>query len=274
MSKNILLLIFTSAIGICSLGHNDAFAKGVYYTSINPSGPQFGQHCFAWDQWPDWATYNDWKKVGSAGYENYLILQTNTETTLDSLPRSPWPEVPDTYLYWWTDHQVAPPHGTWAGYEWTIPETGLGSNQLITGFTINGGYWNYPAGGSAPFFIQLLDGDGNVLWSYDANGLATWIGSAFPPNAMGHFPEHKTKTIRLIMNANGEPHWAWANNSAYLGLIIVFTVDDLPSCGDVVHPYPLGDFDKNCVVDLLDLQQFSLDWLECNDPNNTAQCGS
>ncbi|MFH1614580.1 MAG: DNRLRE domain-containing protein [Planctomycetota bacterium] len=41
---------------------------------------------------------------------------------------------------------------------------------------------------------------------------------------------------------------------------------DLPMCGDVNHPYPVGDFDKNCTVDITDLSVVIEKWLSCNDP--------
>ncbi len=298
MSKNIKLLFSICVLGSCVLGYNNAFAKGVYYDYINPPGdpdpwtvntsgvynPPYGDHCFVWGQWPDFATYNDWVKVGSDGYEaqNELILQTNTDPYgPDRVPRSPWPDTPETYFYWWSDHQFLPTFDTWAGYEWTVPETGPGSDQIITGFTINGGWFNYPADDVAPYFVELHDGDGNVLWSWDTlydgpwgSWTPPWIGYGnFLPNTVSYFPEHRTKTIRIVFKANNVPHWVWATNSAYLGLTVIFTVDDVPWCGDAGHPYPKGDFDKNCVVDLHDFDQFSLDWLECNDPNNES-CGS
>lgn len=39
-----------------------------------------------------------------------------------------------------------------------------------------------------------------------------------------------------------------------------------PVCGDVNHPYPIGDVDKNCIVDLGDLAMMSQHWLEDNRP--------
>jgi hypothetical protein len=34
-------------------------------------------------------------------------------------------------------------------------------------------------------------------------------------------------------------------------------------CGDAAHPYPVGDFNKDCLVDFFDFAIFSLHWLEC-----------
>ena len=39
-----------------------------------------------------------------------------------------------------------------------------------------------------------------------------------------------------------------------------------PACGDYAHPYPVGDVDKNCIVDMHDLAQMAADWLVCTAP--------
>ncbi len=41
---------------------------------------------------------------------------------------------------------------------------------------------------------------------------------------------------------------------------------DARKCGDECHPYPLGDIDKNCIVDFNDFGLFALTWLECTKP--------
>ena len=49
----------------------------------------------------------------------------------------------------------------------------------------------------------------------------------------------------------------------------IFTVPIfyVPTCGDANHPYPLGDFNKDCHVDTEDLLILILDyWLECTAP--------
>lgn len=38
-------------------------------------------------------------------------------------------------------------------------------------------------------------------------------------------------------------------------------------CGDLLHPYPVGDLNEDCDVNLLDLALMSLHWLECTHPN-------
>ncbi len=40
----------------------------------------------------------------------------------------------------------------------------------------------------------------------------------------------------------------------------------LPSCGDADHPYPVGDLNHDCRVDMFDLAILSSNWLECTAP--------
>ena len=42
--------------------------------------------------------------------------------------------------------------------------------------------------------------------------------------------------------------------------------DYLPYCGDIDHPYPVGDFNLDCRVDLADYAMFAAQWLECTAP--------
>ncbi|MCK4998711.1 MAG: hypothetical protein KAS23_04220, partial [Anaerohalosphaera sp.] len=39
------------------------------------------------------------------------------------------------------------------------------------------------------------------------------------------------------------------------------------NCGDATHPYPIGDINKDCVVDLFDFAMMSGHWLDDNNPN-------
>ena len=41
---------------------------------------------------------------------------------------------------------------------------------------------------------------------------------------------------------------------------------NVPMCGDINHPYPIGDVDKNCIVDLGDIALLSTHWLEDSRP--------
>jgi hypothetical protein len=45
--------------------------------------------------------------------------------------------------------------------------------------------------------------------------------------------------------------------------------NSIPRCGDPNHPYPVGDLNQDCRVDLLDLAILASHWLECTAP----ECG-
>ena len=297
MGKNILLSIFVCMLLVCSSGYNNAFGKGIYYPDVTdaslmwdykpyevdpingnyPNGCPFpapaSLHAFVWGQWPDWSTYNDWTTVdsGNSDSDDHWTLTTDIDILADSLPHGIGDPVPNTNvvnLCWYSPIQIVSRYGTFAGYRWTVPQTGPGSDQIIVGAHISHGRYNYPTGTVAPAIWELQDGDGNVLWAHVPP--IDWINNNFAPNATSYWPDNSTKSIQIVLHVdlNYQPHWIWPGNSAYLGEIALFTIDDIPRCGDALYPYPTGDFNKDCVVDYYDFAQFSLAWLQCNDPQN------
>jgi len=48
-------------------------------------------------------------------------------------------------------------------------------------------------------------------------------------------------------------------------------VQYVPVCGDLWHPYPVGDLDRDCYVNWSDFSVFASQWLMCTDPND-PQC--
>jgi len=44
-----------------------------------------------------------------------------------------------------------------------------------------------------------------------------------------------------------------------------------PRCGDLDHPYPMGDVNKDCYFDMADISMMAADWLSCTNPN--PPCG-
>jgi len=79
-------------------------------------------------------------------------------------------------------------------------------------------------------------------------------------------PEEAT----YLLFVQGEAHPAWTHSEIGMttdGIIgetiIAYAV---PQCGDPNHPYPLGDLNQDCHVDLLDLAILALHWLECTAP--------
>jgi len=76
-----------------------------------------------------------------------------------------------------------------------------------------------------------------------------------------------------LLFAQGEAHPDWTNpkmgmtTDGIVGETIIAYAT--PQCGDPNHPYPVGDLNGDCHVDLLDLAILALHWLECTAP----ECG-
>jgi hypothetical protein len=76
-----------------------------------------------------------------------------------------------------------------------------------------------------------------------------------------------------LLFAQGEAHPAWRSPGMGMPLegivgetIIGYAVQQPPQCGDPNHPYPPGDINQDCNVNLLDLAVVALHWLECTAP--------
>jgi len=74
-----------------------------------------------------------------------------------------------------------------------------------------------------------------------------------------------------LLFVQGEAHPAWTHpeigmtTDGIVGeTIIAYAV---PQCGDPEHPYPPGDLNQDCHVNLLDLAILALHWLECTAPD-------
>ncbi|MBN2841845.1 MAG: hypothetical protein JXM68_02080 [Sedimentisphaerales bacterium] len=51
-----------------------------------------------------------------------------------------------------------------------------------------------------------------------------------------------------------------------LGLYTFSVVSPDPRCGDLEHPYPMGDVNHDCYVDMVDIAMLAANWLSCSDP--------
>jgi hypothetical protein len=151
---------------------------------------------------------------------------------------------------------------TVAGYQYTIPATGAGSDQFIVGFAIYGGRWSYASPPNNPLEWQALDEQGNVLWRYDNTGNP---GSFLQAEPVAYFPLKATKKISFIMKTSGGK-WMWGGNYAYLQGVRLYTVPYTPMCGDATHPYPTGDLNHDCKVNFADFAEFAKNWLVCYSP--------
>ena len=62
----------------------------------------------------------------------------------------------------------------------------------------------------------------------------------------------------------------WSTVAERPELVILYSTIE---CGDGLHPYPIGDFNEDCVVDVSDLSIFSIHWLDCTDGNPPCNYG-
>jgi len=78
-----------------------------------------------------------------------------------------------------------------------------------------------------------------------------------------------------LLFVQGEAHPDWTNpemgmtTDGIVGeTIIGYAVQQQTQCGDRNHPYPVGDLNQDCRVNLLDLAILTLHWLECTAPES------
>jgi len=90
----------------------------------------------------------------------------------------------------------------------------------------------------------------------------SWLLSEVAPR----LPQEAT----YLLFIQGEAHPCWTDpkmgmtTDGIVGETIIGYA--VPQCGDPNHPYPLGDLNQDCRVDLLDLAVLALHWLECTAP--------
>jgi hypothetical protein len=84
------------------------------------------------------------------------------------------------------------------------------------------------------------------------------------------------KRSAVCPNIYGFSNWSGssANNSAAMTTITMDSAKTLTgqfvnvsSCGDECHPYPIGDFSKDCRVSLIDFADLAQAWQECTAPS-------
>ena len=106
--------------------------------------------------------------------------------------------------------------------------------------------------------------DGHEEWPTDE--VSCIIGYENDGECFYRLPEEAT----YLLFAQGEAHPSWAGPDMGMqpGGIIGETIIGyaMPQCGDPNHPYPQGDLNQDCRVDLLDFAAIALHWLECTAP--------
>jgi hypothetical protein len=165
---------------------------------------------YHWDQWTK-ATINDWTKVGSAGYETYFNLVSNVDNPNDTL--DPYAQTNDTWLR--IEAAAAPspntvPAGTWAGYEWSVPE---GVNEEVISAWLPG-YFNFLTGSME---LRITDVNENVLWS--ASPTADWVDLS--PTF------DNVDTLRIIAYATAD-HNLWGSGNFLFANPIYLNTETIP----------------------------------------------
>ena len=74
-------------------------------------------------------------------------------------------------------------------------------------------------------------------------------------------------TAEMMQQATFDPPWNFATIWGIdEGQTYPYLMKLSPTCGDPLHPYPIGDLNFDCHVDFADFVVFSTHWLECTDP--------
>ncbi|MBN2211986.1 MAG: hypothetical protein JW709_11375 [Sedimentisphaerales bacterium] len=76
--------------------------------------------------------------------------------------------------------------------------------------------------------------------------------------------------VKIPQTSTGEDnpnYYPWIHLTASETLTPVFQVVEFQGvCGDDCHPFPMADFNSDCIVDLMDFAIISRHWLECTQP--------
>lgn len=211
-----------------------------------------GDCVFFYNQYgsPAWETINDWVPVGSSGYQTYFTLDSQTACTENAVDT----QSLKTMLQISAPASVVVPAGTWAGYEFTVPNGSIWPfEDIVQWYTA--GYFNFPATSE----LRLLDESGNVLWTYNTGGWIDSTSSVFPV----------TGKVRLIIYQT-QTAWVWQGNVAYSNMRSLYTkprpvwfgyyqvdgfgfgngLDDVGSFSNIAH-IALGNYTTNDQLDAL-----------------------
>ena len=85
------------------------------------------------------------------------------------------------------------------------------------------------------------------------------LGSHINTPAEDFCPYISADGFTLYLDSNGRGGYGYYDKYA----VPIF---DVPTCGDANHPYPVGDLNKDCHVDLYDFLVIVDHWLECTAP--------
>ena len=86
-------------------------------------------------------------------------------------------------------------------------------------------------------------------------------GSIYVASELGNVVRYDINDSRLTDFLSG------ITNPQYLALVPAPAEPPTPECGDALHPYPVGDFNEDCIVGLEDLSMLLVNWLGCTHPD-------
>ena len=148
---------------------------------------------------------------------------------------------------------------------WGTP-TNLGS-------TVNSSSGDYQpsisADGLSLFFVSVRPGG----LGYDEDIWVTTRASVSDPwgTPVNLGPQINTPAADFCpsISADGSTFYFTSSGRGGYGYYDVFQalIFSVPTCGDLEHPYPVGDLNEDCHVDIADLEMLIDHWLECTAPD-------
>lgn len=133
-----------------------------------------------------------------------------------------------------------------------------GSGYLSTGVSAQFGQWH-------EFEFVFYPGSDSTSHTYDAyvsigGGPKILLGTGVSTGEKV-FDEYSNARMTLLMDAPADGESAV---SCYYDDLLIQKVAPAV-CGDETHPYPVGDFNEDCLVDLADFALLAQNWMTCTD---------
>jgi len=140
--------------------------------------------------------------------------------------------------------------GAYVGFRYQAP-----AGQVITGVTISEVFISLEP---LTMTVQITDAAGVVKSQAVRASSGDWVQNL---SATGL----NTSAIDIRYANTGTGTWAateWPGNGLIIKSVEVTTAPLAPVCGDTLHPYPIGDLDQDCLVNLADFAELALHWME------------
>ncbi|MGE4285226.1 MAG: PPC domain-containing protein [Phycisphaerae bacterium] len=112
---------------------------------------------------------------------------------------------------------------------------------------------------------------GRYTLTFDNNGATGWMylevnGETGTPDMqqitlLSNYYNNAPSVSYLYLEAGTYYLAAYIGNNSETGAYELSILSPEPRCGDLAHPFPAGDVNGDCVVDLLDLSEIAANWL-------------